>query len=303
MRAALCLLLLSGCAMRAWFRPVELAEGAHEVRDVAYWQGDDFDAEKHRLDVYAPKGSGPHPVLVFVHGGGWRLGDRQQLGGNYRLLGRRLANQGVLTMIISYRLAPKSKHPAQVRDVSRALGWALQHASDYGGDPTAVFAMGHSAGAHLVALAACDPQWLREVGASPTQLAGVVSVSAPYDVEHLGRSLFFGGLPMVLPAFGTDRAVWRDAAPARHLREGSPPPFLVAWADGDPEILRHDGERFVEQLKAAKVPVETYESYFDDHLSIVSDFADTENGLGKQVLEFIKKRTVKQNQTASLRSP
>ena len=74
MRRALCLLVLScslsGCAFRAWFRPSELAEGGREVSDVVYWQGEDYDDEKHRLDVYAPKGEGPHPVLVFVHGGG-----------------------------------------------------------------------------------------------------------------------------------------------------------------------------------------------------------------------------------------
>lgn len=292
MRFAVLCLMLSGCAFRAWFKPVELADGAREVRDVAYWQGDDFDDEKHRLDVYVPKGEGPHPVIVFVHGGGWRLGDRQQVGRNYTVLGRRLANQGVVAMIISYRLAPKAKHPAQVRDVSRALAWALQHAPEYGGDPSSVFAMGHSAGAHLVALAGCEPKWMAEAGASASQLAGVIGVSGPYDVEHLGRSMFIGGLPMVIPTFGEDRMVWRAAGPAQHLREGTPPPFLVAWADGDPEILRRDGKRFAEALEKAGVPVQTYESYADDHFSIVSDFADTENGLGEQVLEFVMQRSL-----------
>jgi acetyl esterase/lipase len=299
--ASAALALCSGCAMRAWFRPIELSEGAREVKDLAYWQGEDFDEQKHRLDVYAPKGPGPHPVVVFVHGGGWWFGDRQQIGGNYQVLGRRLANQGVVAMMISYRLAPKVKHPSQVRDVSRALSWALQHAAEYGGDPSSVFAMGHSAGAHLVALAACDPKWMREAGASPSQLAGAITVSGPYDVEHLGRSLFIGGLPMVIPAFGSDRKVWHDAMPLTHLREGTPPPFLVAWADGDPEILRRDGARFAEALQQSHVPVQTYESTFDDHLSIVSDFADTENGLGRQVIEFMQRRNAEKRGQATFR--
>lgn len=293
-RAGVLLLLAalssSGCALRAWFRPSAMPAGGTEARDVAYWQGEGFDDRKHRLDVYAPRGPGPWPVVVFVHGGGWILGDRQQPGGNYTQLGRRLAGQGVVAMVISYRLGFSHRHPAQIDDVARALSWALRHAADYGGDPGAVFAMGHSAGAQLVALALCDPRYLGAYAASPAQLAGAITVSGPYDVEHLGRSLFFGGLPMVIPAFGPDRNVWHDAAPANHLKGAKPPPFLVAWADGDPEVLRRQGARFGEQLRAARVPVETLETPFDDHFSVITDFGDQDNLLGKKALEFIARR-------------
>ena len=292
-------LFSSGCALRAWFRPSVLPEGGKETRDVAYWQGAGFDAQKHRLDIYTPAGSGPWPVVVFVHGGGWVLGDRQQVGGNYAQLGRRLAAQGVVAMVISYRLGFSQPHPAQIEDVARALGWALHHAADHGGDPNAVFAMGHSAGAQLIALALCDPKYLRAYDASPAQLAGGIGVSGPYDVEHLGRSLLLGGLPMVIPTFGPDRAVWRDAAPGNHLRDAKPPPFLVAWADGDPEFLRRDGARFAEQLQAAGVTVETLETPFDDHFSVITDFADQNNLLGKKALEFIAGRARAQRAAAA----
>ncbi|MBS1149151.1 MAG: hypothetical protein H6Q89_849 [Myxococcaceae bacterium] len=281
-------LLLNAGMLRASVQTVDVCEGGREIRDVAYWSGADFDGEKHRLDLYLPAGSGPHPVLVFVHGGGWRLGDRQQLGGSYIKLGRRLAAQGVLTIVISYRLAPRFKHPAQVRDVSRALAWAMEHAPEYGGDPRRLFAMGHSAGAHLVALAATDPRWLAELNRSPAQLKGVIGVSGPYDVEHLGRSTLFGGLPMVIPAFGADASVWRDAVPANHLEHGTPPPFLIAWADADPELLRRDGVRFADALKQAHLEVTTFESPFDDHFSVITDFGGASNPLAEQVLKFIR---------------
>jgi len=225
------------------------------------------------------------------------FGDRQQIGASYEKLGRRLANQGVVAVVTSYRLAPWSQHPAQVRDVARALAWTLQHAPEYGGDPTAVFAMGHSAGAQLVSLAACDPRWLLEVGASPSQLAGVIAVSGPYDVEHMGKSLFIGG-PMVLPTFGRDKSVWRDASPANHLRDGRPPPFLIAWADGDVELLRRDAHLFISQLEDAHVPVETFEATFDDHFSIITDFGDVENPLGAKALSFISRRRLEVSKTA-----
>lgn len=281
--------VLQGCALRASVHTVDLSEGARELRDLAYAAGDDFH-EKQRLDLYVPAGPGPHPMLVFVHGGGWRLGDRQQLGNSYIKLGRRLAAQGVLTAVISYRLAPQFKHPAQVRDVSKALAWSIAHAAEYGGDPLQVFAMGHSAGAHLVALAACDPRWLAEAGASPAQLKGVIGVSGPYDIEHLGRATLFGGLPMVIPAFGSDTHVWRDAMPARHLKDGSTPPFLVAWADGDPELLRRDARVFTQALQRAHRPVSTFQSTFDDHLSVITDFGEDANPLAAQVLKFINRK-------------
>jgi acetyl esterase/lipase len=200
-------LALSACALRASLIRVDLPEGGREVHDVAYWQGDDFDAEKHKLDIYAPPGAGPHPVVVFVHGGSWRFGDRQQALASYVKLGRRLAKRDVVAVVISYRLAPGFKHPSQVRDVARALAWTMAHASEYGGDPDAIFAMGHSAGAQLVALAGTDARWLEEAGGSPAQLKGVIGISGPYDVAHLGRSAA-GALTMVIAAFGDDAAVW-----------------------------------------------------------------------------------------------
>lgn len=283
----LALLSLNACLLRASVQTVDVCEGGREVRDVAYWEGDDFDSAKHRLDLYLPSGPGPHPVVVFVHGGGWRLGDRQQLGGSYIKLGRRMAAQGLLAVVISYRLAPEFKHPAQVRDVSRALAWTIAHASEYGGDPQRLFAMGHSAGAHLVALAATDPRWLGEVGQSPVQLKGVIGVSGPYDIENLGRSTLFGGLPMIIPAFGRDSAVWRDAMPANHLKSPTPP-FLLAWADGDPEVVRRHGQRFADALKRARRDVVVFESTFDDHFSVITDFAGALNPLAEQVMKFIR---------------
>ncbi len=286
---AMVLTTASGCILRSAVQAVDLPAGGLEVRDVAYWHGEGWDDEKHRLDLYVPPGPGPHPVLVFVHGGGWRFGDRQQILSSYVKLGRRLAANGVMGVVISYRLSPRFKHPAQIRDVARAIGWTLSRAADFGGDPNRVYVMGHSAGAQLVALAATDPRWLAEVSASPSQLKGVIGVSGPYDVEHLGRSTLFGGLSMVIPTFGSSPAVWRDAMPANHLAASAPPPFLIAWADGDPELLRRDARVFVEELEQHHQKVETFQTTFDDHFSIITDFAAPGNALGERVLRFMQR--------------
>jgi acetyl esterase/lipase len=289
-RAALLLLLLTapGCMLRSALMRVDPPPGELEVSDVSYWHGDDWDDAKHRLDLYVPAGPGPHPVLVFVHGGGWRFGDRQQILSSYVKIGRRLAASGVLAVVISYRLSPHYKHPAQVRDVARAVGWTLQRIGDFGGDPDRVYVMGHSAGAHLATLIACDPKWLAEVGASPSQLKGVIGVSGPYDIEHLGKSTLFGGVTMVIPTFGSDHAVWRDAMPENHLG-GHPPPFLIAWADGDPELIRRDARIFTGALEQRHLKFETFQTTFDDHFSIIGNFGAPGDDLAKRVLQFIGK--------------
>ena len=285
----LALPLLSGCLLYSVARPAELPEGGEELHDLAYWAGPDFDDRKHRLDLYVPPGPGPHPVVVFVHGGGWRLGDRDFGFGSYEKLGRRLASRGLLTAVISYRLAPDHKHPAHVTDVARALAWTLAHAAEHRGDPRRLFALGHSAGAQLVALAACDPRYLREQGADPEQLAGVIGVSAPYDVLALGRSGLIGGVPMVIPAFGDDPATWRDVSPASHLGDGHLPPFLVAVGDSDPEILARHGAAFARALRVRGVAVEEQTISLRDHFTVVTELGASGDPLGDAIEAFVKR--------------
>jgi acetyl esterase/lipase len=284
--AATQLCLGTGCLLRSAFTAAP-AEGMRVERDIAYYGGAGFDDGKHRLDLYVPDGSGPHPVVVFVHGGGWIFGDRHWFADVYEKLGRRLASHGIVAAVISYRLAPRFKHPVQIEDVARAVSWVLHHAGEHGGDPGRVFLMGHSAGAQLVALVATDPRWLRAQGSDPGQIAGVVAVSGPYDVAHCGRSTLLCGLPMIIPTFGPNPAVWRDASPAQHLRDAPAPPFLVAYADADPSLLRDDGRHFVKALQDARVPAVELEVPWRDHFTDITDWGLPGDPLAEATLSFV----------------
>lgn len=99
---------------------------------------------RQHLDLYAPKGAGPFPVLAFVYGGSWDSGAKE----DYAFVGRALAAQGFVVAIADYRLVPHFRYPIFVDDVAQAITWLLAHAADYGGDPQRLFAMGHSAGAY-----------------------------------------------------------------------------------------------------------------------------------------------------------
>lgn len=150
--------------------------------------------------------------------------------------------------------------------------------------------MGHSAGAHLIALAATDPRWLREVGMAPSDLAGIVAISGPYEVDRLGKSLFIGG-PIVYATFGSDRAAWRDVCPARYLSAGAKlPPFLIASADGDFPMLRDYAFRFARDIRASGGKATELQVSAADHFSEIANFGLDGDDLAAAVDRFIAGR-------------
>jgi acetyl esterase/lipase len=111
---------------------------------------------KHRLDVIRRRGAAPTgaPVLVYIHGGAWVIGDKREQG--LPLL-HELARRGWVAVTINYRLSPRATWPDHIVDCKRALAWVHAHIAEYGGDPGFVAVSGGSAGAHLAALLALTP--------------------------------------------------------------------------------------------------------------------------------------------------
>jgi acetyl esterase/lipase len=136
-------------------------------------------------------------VVVFFYGGGWKTGKREQ----YRFVGQRLSQQGVLAIVTDYRTFPRSTFPGFVEDGARAVAWSRGHAAEYGGDPRRLFVGGHSAGAQIAALLGTDARYLATQGMKPRDLSGVIGLSGPYDF------VIEGGYEEV---FGP-KARWREA--------------------------------------------------------------------------------------------
>ncbi len=183
-----------------------------------------------RLDVYIPKEKSAQkmPILVFLHGGGWRIGDKKQHDGK----GALYAQNGIILVNADYGLAPQVVHPQQVMDVAKAIKYSVDHAQEWGGDPERIFLMGHSAGAHLVDLVATNQRFLNQVGVKPTSIKGVISLdTASLDLlkrtsenslegQHVGA--------MIEQAFGKDPENLKDGSPALNIHKGSYyPPFLM----------------------------------------------------------------------------
>lgn len=166
------------------------------------------------LDVYRPLARAQSPTVVFFYGGGWDSGERAM----YRFVGAALAARGVTVVIPDYRVYPAVRFPAFLEDAALAVGWTRQNICSVGERPVL---LGHSAGAHIAAMLAFDPQWLGGVGLHASRdIAGLVGLSGPYDFLPL-RSARLGEI--FGPAAG--RA---GTQPINFVTAHAPPALLAA---------------------------------------------------------------------------
>jgi acetyl esterase/lipase len=194
-------------ACRAADNHRRLLPEATTTLDVSYAADD----ARQALDVYAPRTPGPHPVVVFVHGGYWHTQGRrylQPLTGLYGNVGVALAARGVVAVLPSYRLFPAATLDQELDDVLSALVWARAHAAEHGGDPRRLVLAGHSAGAHLIMTAATSPERLRARGLAPEDVRGYVALSGIYDVPGLLERADPELREVLVPLFGDTPASW-----------------------------------------------------------------------------------------------
>ena len=175
---------------------------------------------RQRMDVYLPPHAHDAPVLFMVHGGAWRMGDKAHANVVHNKVARWVP-QGVVLVSVNYRLLPEAAPLEQARDVARALAQAQRLAPQWGAAPGRFVAMGHSAGAHLVALLSADPSKALALGAKPW-LGTVALDSAAFDVAAIMAARH---LPLYDRAFGKDEASWRRASPL-HMLTSSATPLL-----------------------------------------------------------------------------
>ncbi len=241
------LVLLGGCNRVGLLNAVTIDERAGErvAHDIQYGEG-----ERRSLDVYAPRAGGENlPVLVFIHGGGWSWGRRQ----DYSFVGRAFAARGFVTVIANYRLTPDVAFPAFLDDVAAAIAWTQANAGAYGGHATRIYLSGHSAGAYNVVQVALDQRYLEAAGGDPSAIAGVAGISGPYDFLPLDSD-------STRAAFGSADDL--DATqPINFVRADAPPMLLLTGRDDTSVPPRHT-DALAARLQEAGAEVET--RYYDD---------------------------------------
>ncbi|MBS1239570.1 MAG: esterase [Proteobacteria bacterium] len=199
-----------------------------------------------QLDFWhAQGGRGPAPLVLFVHGGGWSKGSKDNATGKAK--GPHFTAIGYNFASMNYRLVPDATVDQQAQDVADAVAALVKRADALGIDRRKVVLMGHSAGAHLVALVGTDPRYLKAAGLSESDIAGIVPIDgAAYDVPEqmkFARGPWLGG--MFDEAFGKDVARQRALSPTLHAAAPNAPAFLLL------HVQRPDGKRQSEELAEA----------------------------------------------------
>ena len=207
-----------------------LAYGTDPLQVLDYWP--------------AQTGSKRAPLVIFVHGGGWKRGSKDNAAGNYKA--PHYTGEGYAYASINYRLVPDNTVEDQAADVARSVKYLIDHAAQLGFDPSRIVLMGHSAGAHLVALVGSDEHYLRSAGLSFASIDGVIPIDgACYDVP---RQIKEGGNFMhdtYIQAFGEDPVRQQALSPVFHAAAPNAPAFLLL------HVQRKDGIAQAKELEAA----------------------------------------------------
>ena len=257
----------------ALFAPlVAVPDEARVTRDVIYGPH-----PRHRLDIFRPKGTAPAPCVLFVHGGGFVMGDKGAAGAPFQNnIGAWAMGEGFVGATMTYRLAPEAKWPDGRNDVISAILHLAEHAEEYLIDPERIFIMGTSAGATHVADTIAAP------GDAAGRIAGAVLLSGIYDMEIAERDQF-------KPAYyGEDKSTWTKASSLPGLA-ASPVPCLFTVSELDPPDFQRQATALVSAWVAEKGRwPRIIQLAGHNHLSSASQIGSTIDGLGAEIASFVR---------------
>lgn len=237
-----------------------------------------YEAERCKLDIYKPKAAKRAPSLVWFHGGGLTGGDKNDK--NAKVIAEVLADQGVIVLMVNYRLSPKAKYPAYIADAAASVSWAQNNIAKHGGSPQKIYVGGHSAGAYLTMMLGLDKKHLAAKKVKLSDVAGWIPVSAQVDSHWTVRA-----------ERGIDRGtqVIDESAPLFHVRKDTPK-MLVIVAENDLKGRADLNKTFVEKMKGKghkEIPFYTIKDR--DHGSLISKINSKNDSNASLIREFIGK--------------
>ena len=202
--------------------PAQLPPGTEIIKDMSY--GSD---SLQKMDVYLPASPRNAPIMIMVHGGGWKRGDK---GGTHMVTEKLNYWQpkGFIFVSINYRLHPTVDLPTMAKDVSTALALVQKKAPSWGGDPSRIIMMGHSAGAHLVAYISADPTIASRAGARPWSGTVVLDSAMLNAVEQMTNKPYkILSKKIYDEVLGTNPKYWEEVSPFHQLNSSNIPTYIV----------------------------------------------------------------------------
>ncbi|MEM7464203.1 MAG: alpha/beta hydrolase [Pseudomonadota bacterium] len=230
-----------------------------------------------KADIYSPHPDRPKglfalvsakpktqvPVIVYVHGGGWIKGERTKV---YNLPSY-AKSRGYMLVSVDYRPVPKTTIDGQVSDIVKSIRWVRNNIGKYGGDPSKIVIMGHSAGSHLVSLIAVKKL------AGPVRGVVANDVQA-YDLPEYYRLRNNSMARVYRQAFGTRQSDWVKYSPITYVdRNSGYPPFLILYSRSDYERRKALATGFARELRSRGTSVTLFDGRNYTHGSIARDIS------------------------------
>ena len=194
---------------------------------------------RQKLDIYLPRDGKIKATIVYYCGGGWISGVRW----HYRWFGRMMASRGFAVVVPDYRLYPQVQFPAFNEDAALAFSWVHGQVTRWGGHPSRLFVMGHSAGAHIAAMLALDPKYLLAHGLAPSAIRGLIGLAGPYTLNPLKW-------PGTKDVFAPAANAPETARPIKLVRADAPP-MLLLHGKRDRVAGAHASEHLADALSKA----------------------------------------------------
>jgi acetyl esterase/lipase len=248
--------------------------------------------ERQSLDVYAPSTGTNHPVVLWIHGGGWQKGDKSTLAlakpeqGNLKPLA--FTGDGCVFVAMNYRFIPTATLPEMMSDVAKAIAWIHRHAKEYGGNPDMIFVMGHSAGAQMAALVSTDERYLKAEGLSSQIIKGCVPVDGDsyypalqIETSEPSRAASYR---LKFPA-GSDQELSSilHIASNKHI-----PPFLIVHLSDHPDSgTAIQSQMLANYLNNAKVPAKLVPVPGKTHETLNADLGLRDDMATAAIIRFV----------------
>lgn len=236
------------------------------------------------MNIFTPKNAEAQklPVLIFVHGGNWNSGKKE----TYGFLGRNFAKKEIICVIPDYTLSPHANFEQMTAEIAKAIQWTITYIETYGGNPNEIFLTGHSAGGHLIALAATNPEY----GISPNTIAGVIlNDAAGLDMHHYLKSNPPTTENNYLTTWSNNPEVWKAASPIHYLDEKTPP-LMIYYGSKSYASIIEGNQRFLNVLQQFQ-PEVTPIILKKKHVPMVLQYFWPWNKRYDEILKFIEENT------------
>jgi acetyl esterase/lipase len=267
----------------------EIPQSIEEFRNIEY---KNINGKSLQLDIYKSKNlNTAAPLLVFIHGGGWKGGNRS----DYLVYLIAFAEKGYVTATVSYSLLKDSPYPGCVEDIKDAVGWFFNNGEKYGYDPDRIALIGGSAGAHLAMLAAYG--WKNSEAGTDSikipeishKIKAVIDIYGPVDLT----TVYARNQPLVTSfishSYMEAPELYREASPLQYLNKSNPP-TMILHGTSDELLPLSQSDLLKEMLDSLGVPCVYYKvplwPHGMDYVKRVNDFSQLKmNDFLKQYLE------------------